>query len=172
VTPASHRSQPMHGTDPLPVIDEMSSTSERTTSRQGPSVLCVAAVTFALFAYGAATHPAKADESAAPHRVRYTVTSDAPTDSQIFYHDVDPPSWAAYSHNPYQFTPEANATIGPDRPWVLEVTLDDPFSWAMVVVTQGISSQAAKFHCSLQLDGAVVATNSGPKGALCSIRSW
>ena len=28
------------------------------------------------------------------------------------------------------------------------------------------------FHCALAVDGAVVKTAQGPKGALCSIRAW
>jgi hypothetical protein len=44
---------------------------------------------------------ASADEFVA-HRVTYTVTADQPVDVDIYYRDVDPPTWEVYSHNPFQ----------------------------------------------------------------------
>jgi hypothetical protein len=106
------------------------------------------------------------------HHVRYSVTTERPFYAKIYYRDTDPPSWADYSHDPYVFTPQVEADIGPDRPWVLDAMLVDPQSWAMVVGTSELSRTPPNFHCSLEIDGTVVATNSGPKGALCSVRAW
>jgi hypothetical protein len=92
---------------------------------------------------------------------------------QIYYRDTDPPNWADYSHNPYQFSPKVEADVGPNQQWNLDVGLVNPDEWAMVVAsTGGESTKAPNIHCALAVDGAVVATHQGPKGALCSIRNW
>mgnify|MGYP000387841549 CR=1 FL=1 len=62
--------------------------------------------------------------------------------------------------------------LGPDRPWVLTVSLANPQQWAMVLGTSGLSPNPPTFHCSLAVDGVVLVTNSGAKGALCSLRHW
>lgn len=109
---------------------------------------------------------------AAPHQVRYTVTSATPVYANIYYRDTDPPTYAGYSHNPYEFSPKAEADIGPGRPWVLDVTLEDPNQWAMVTATSGDSNVTTGFHCDLAVDGVVVVSEDGDKGALCSLRNW
>jgi hypothetical protein len=108
------------------------------------------------------------------HHVRYTVTADAPFYAHIYYRDAEPPAFSDYSHNPYVYSPRAEADIGPDKPWVLETMLANPDLWAMVLVQSGESLDfpTPGFNCELAVDGTVVKTNSGPKGALCSIRNW
>ncbi|MBO0678070.1 hypothetical protein JRC04_11390 [Mycolicibacterium sp. S2-37] len=108
------------------------------------------------------------------HTVRYVVTADAPFYVDIYYREADPPTFSDYSHNPYIFTPKAEADIAPDRPWVFETRLADPTRWAMVVVTSGESPElkAPQLKCELSVDGTVVKTNAGSRGALCSIRDW
>nr|WP_226863235.1 hypothetical protein [Mycolicibacterium baixiangningiae] len=107
-----------------------------------------------------------------PHHVRYTVTADQPTRADIYYRAVDPPNWADYSHNPYQFSPKAEVVLDPVRPWVFEATLVDPNRWAMVTATSGVGPDRPNFRCELAVDGVVVASHEGPKGALCSLRTW
>ena len=106
------------------------------------------------------------------HHVRYTVTAQSPTSAKIYYRDVDPPNWADYSHNPYVFSPRAEADLGPGKAWTLDVMLADPAQWAMVTASSGLSTATPMFSCQLELDGQVVVTNDGPKGALCSMRTW
>lgn len=108
------------------------------------------------------------------HHVRYTVTADAPFWAHIYYRDTDPPTWSDYSHNPYMFSPKAEADIGPGQPWVFDAMLANPDMWAMVMVQSGEAPNVTPpgFNCELAVDGAVVETNSGEKGALCSIRNW
>ncbi len=106
------------------------------------------------------------------HAVTYTVYTDNPFHADIYYRDTEPPNFADYSHNPYLFSPKVEADLGPDRPWVLNVQLANPQQWAMVTATSGQSPNPPTFHCTLAVDGAVVVTNSGPKGALCSLRHW
>lgn len=125
------------------------------------------------FTLGTAT--SSADDPAPPplHQVKYTVFSEQPfANLQIYYRDVDPPNWAEYSHNPYQFSPRADADVGPDNQWVMDVMLANPNEWALVTAGTAGSGETPNIHCVLAVDGVVVATDAGPKGALCSLRTW
>jgi len=117
---------------------------------------------------------ATADDPLPPplHQVKYTVFAEQPFNVEIYYRDVDPPNWAEYSHNPYRFAPNVEADVGPDKQWVLDVMLANPNEWAMVTASNGGSTQTPNIHCVLAVDGVVVATHQGPKGALCSLRTW
>jgi hypothetical protein len=106
------------------------------------------------------------------HQVRYTVTSESPWDVKIYYHDTEPPDYATYSHNPYVYTPRADVHVAPGQSWVLDVGLVDPDLWAMVVASTEFTPVTPNLGCTLEVDGVVVKTAKGPKGALCSIRSW
>lgn len=116
--------------------------------------------------------PAGADAQPSLRQVTYTVTADHPVAADIYYRDVDPATWADYSHNPYLFSPRARVDLGPDRPWVMTVSLADPDRWAMVSATSGRLPEEPMFRCELAVDGDVVATGQGPNGALCALRNW
>jgi hypothetical protein len=146
----------------------MEMTFPRRTVRFALSWLGIGAAALAGMAVSAPM--ASADD--AMHSVTYTVTSDQPSNADIYYRDVEPLNWADYSHNPYLYSPKIEAGVGPGKPWVLNVMLADPDQWAMVTATSGWSSVTPQFHCELKVDGVVVKTNDGPKGALCSIRNW
>lgn len=118
-----------------------------------------------------AAAPAAADDPVL-HHVRYTVTADAPFWAHIYYRDTQPAIFSDYSHNPYVFSPKAEVEVGPGAPWVLTVQLADPDRWAMVSATSGRGPATPAFHCELAVDGVVVATGDGPKGALCAVRHW
>ncbi len=48
------------------------------------------------------------------HHVHYTVgASQDVYNAEIYYREVDPPNWADYSHDPYRFTPNQEANLGP-----------------------------------------------------------
>ncbi|MCP9273342.1 hypothetical protein [Mycolicibacterium arenosum] len=116
--------------------------------------------------------PSAAAEPPLRH-VKYTVFTETPyAGAEIYYRDVDPPNFAEYSHNPYLYSPNVEADLGPNQMWTLDVMLANPDQWAMVTATSLDSPQRPNFHCVLAVDGVVVATNQGPKGALCSIRHW
>lgn len=111
------------------------------------------------------------------HHVKYTVgASQDIVNAEIYYREKDPPNWAEYSHNPYLYTPNQEATLGPNKPWVFETWLADPNQWSMVVV--GLPTETTPplvepgFVCELRVDDVVVATDSGLRGALCSQRPW
>jgi hypothetical protein len=140
-----------------------------------PRVLLGMASAMAFVAAGATTATAVADDDVPPpplHRVHYTVWSEQPFFVSIYYREVDPPNWGDYSHDPYQFSPKAEADVGPDSQWNLDVSLANPDEWAMVAATAGPGAPRPNIHCALAVDGVVVSTNQGPKGALCSIRNW
>ncbi len=106
--------------------------------------------------------------------VQYTVFSEQPyAAAEIYYRDTDPPNWQEYSHNPYLYSPNVEADVGPEQKWTLDVWLANPDQWALVTAgTSGESDAKPNFHCVLAVDGQVVKTAAGPKGALCSIRNW
>lgn len=123
-------------------------------------------------AMAAAVVNAPASGAAELHDVTYTVYSDEAFPARIYYRDAEPPNFAEYSHDPYRFSPVTEAVVGPAKPWVLSVKLTDPGYWAMVVVTSGQSAATPNFHCSIAVDGTVVTTGAGAKGALCALRHW
>jgi hypothetical protein len=131
---------------------------------------CLFAASGAVAAVSVSTATASADDVL--HHVTYTVTSEQPNNADIYYRDTDPPNFAEYSHNPYVFSPKVEADLGPGKSWVLDVMLASPDDWAMVAATSGWSTASPQIHCELKVDGVVVSTNDGPKGALCSIRNW
>ena len=132
----------------------------------------VSATVLALGGVLVSGHAATAQESLPLHNIKYTIFAENPTFVEIYYRDVDPGNWADYSHNPYAFSPKTEANVGPDQQWNLDVQLVNPDEWAMVVATSGEGSSKPNIHCVLAVDGAVVKTNQGPKGALCSVRNW
>ncbi|SOX54940.1 hypothetical protein MAAFP003_3620 [Mycobacterium ahvazicum] len=123
-------------------------------------------------AMASAATPATHADPPALHRVTYTVSAERSAAADIYFRDADPASWAEYSHNPYQFSPKVEANVGPSARWTRDVWLATPDQWAMVSATSGLAPVTPNFHCELAVDGAVVATNNGAKGALCSLRHW
>jgi hypothetical protein len=107
------------------------------------------------------------------HQVRYVIAAANPIYADIYYLDQQPEKFSDYSHNTYQFTPNVRADIGPGHPWVSPVVmLSDPNDYAMVTVSTGTEPGTPQFHCALVVDGAVVVSNDGAKGVVCSLRSW
>jgi hypothetical protein len=116
--------------------------------------------------------PSQADDPVM-HQVRYVITSANPIYADIYYLDQQPDKFSDYSHNTYQFTPNVQADIAPGHPWVSPVVmLSDPNDYAMVTVSTGTEPGTPQFHCALVVDGAVVVSNDGAKGVICSLRSW
>jgi hypothetical protein len=116
---------------------------------------------------------ATADDPVVLHQVKYTVFTETPfRNAEIYYRDVDPPNMAEYSHNPYAFSPNVEVDLGPNQMWTLDVMLANPDQWAMVTATSLDSPHPPNFHCVVAVDGQVVVTNQGSRGALCSVRHW
>jgi hypothetical protein len=106
------------------------------------------------------------------HQVTYTVSAKNPIYTDIYYQDQDPTKFSDYSHNPYIFTPQVQVDIAPGKPWVQTVPMLDPNQWAMVTVTTAREPGTPQLHCDLAVDGVVVVSKDGPKGVLCSLRTW
>ena len=139
------------------------------------ATLLATALAAMCFSFGAATAVADNDPPPPPplHNVHYTVWAEQPFNVVIYYRDTDPPNWGDYSHDPYAFSPKVEADVGPNQQWNLDVGLANPDEWSMVVAgTGGESTKSPNIHCALAVDGVVVKTNQGPKGALCSLRNW
>lgn len=114
--------------------------------------------------------PARAEQTL--HSVRYTLTAAKPIHADIYYLDQEPPTFADWSHNPYQFVPNIQADVGPSQTWVYELVLADPNQWAFFTSSTGSEPGTAMFRCELAVDGVVVVSKEGPKGVICSIRPW
>jgi hypothetical protein len=119
----------------------------------------------------ASTGRAQADDPVW-HQVTYTVSTKNPIYTDIYYQDQDPRVFSDYSHNPYTFTPNIQADIALGRPWVQQVPLLNPDQYAMVSASTGTEPGTPQLHCDLAVDGVVVVSKDGPKGVLCSLRSW
>lgn len=142
-----------------------------TTAKTAKALLGVASA-MVLGLTGLVVSPGRAQADPVWHQVVYIVSARNPVNVDIFYQDQDPTLFSDYSHNPYQFTPQVHADIAPGKPWVQPVNLLNPDQWAMVTVTTGREPGAPGIQCDLSVDGKVVVSKVGPKGALCSLRSW
>ncbi|OBA71376.1 hypothetical protein A5641_01320 [Mycobacterium sp. 1554424.7] len=113
-----------------------------------------------------------ADPEPVMHHVKYAVTAENPIYTDIYYLDHQPARFSDYSHDPYSFTPHVDVDIAPGKPWTFDLDMTDPDHYAMVVASTGTEPGTPGIHCVLAVDGAVVVSNGGPKGALCSLRNW
>lgn len=120
----------------------------------------------------ATTAPSLADDVPVMHHVKYTLSAANPIYANIYYLDQEPPLFADYSHNPYQFVPNIQVDVGPKSPWTYELDLANPFQWAFFAANVGPEPSTPMFHCQLMVDGGIVAMDDGPKGVLCSMRPW
>ncbi|OBI11482.1 hypothetical protein A5714_01675 [Mycobacterium sp. E2462] len=106
------------------------------------------------------------------HHVKYAVTAENPIYTDIYYLDHQPDKFSDYSHNPYSFTPHVDVDLGPGKSWTFDLDMSDPDDYAMVVASTGTEPGTPGIHCVLAVDGVVVVSKGGPKGALCSLRNW
>ena len=139
----------------------------------GKATLGVALAALSAAGYGTVVAPPVRADDPVMHQVRYVITAASPIWADIYYLDQQPPKFSDYGHNPYQYTPNVQADIGPGHPWTSPVVmLTDPANYAMVTVSTGTEPGTPMFHCALVVDGVVVKSNDGPKGTLCSLRIW
>lgn len=142
-----------------------------TTVGKATTSLALAVLLAAGFSTAAAA-PSRADDPVF-HQVKYVITAAKPIWADIYYLEQQPAVYSDYSHNPYQYTPNIQADIAPGHPWVSPtVMLTNPDQYAMVSVSTGTEPGTPQFHCALIVDGVVVASKDGAKGALCSLRNW
>ena len=136
------------------------------------TALCCIGSAISLTAIGVAAAPAYADDDLPLHHVKYTLTAQKPIYAEIYYLDQEPEIFANYSHNPYQYTPNVEADLGPNQTWTYELDLHKPEEWAQVLANTGGEPGTPNFHCEIAVDGVVKVSKDGAKGVLCSIRGW
>lgn len=69
---------------------------------------------------------------AAPHQVKYVISSDRDFLSQTLVLQNEPPSKSAYDTESSKYLVRNSTRIAPDAPFVVETTLNDPTQWAYV----------------------------------------
>jgi hypothetical protein len=120
-----------------------------------------------------AVSPVTANAQPAGQTVRYTITTGAPYDFDLFYLTAQPPSKQAYNADAYAFVKNEKVHVDPGAPWVFETKLEDP-QWAILSVsstTRG-SVGAPNAHCDIAIDGQVVVQNDHPYSPRCQLGQW
>lgn len=111
---------------------------------------------------------------AAPHQVKYVISSDRDFLSQTLVLQTEPPSQAAYDSESSKYLVRNSTRIAPDAPFVVETTLNDPTQWAYVSASAAAKAVtgAPVFHCEVYVDGALAAQADGETAVTCSLRKW
>jgi hypothetical protein len=137
------------------------------TTRVG-AVIAMAAAGMAVSAATSYAEPAPEG-----HQVRYTLTTGAPYDFDLYYLETQPASKEAYNADAYKYLKKAEVNVVPGAPWVFETTLADP-QWAIFTVastTHG-GRGAPNAHCEIAVDGQVVVQNDHPYSPRCQLGQW
>ena len=141
----------------------------KTTGKVGAVAGAAAMVAGAALAFGTATASAEPDGQL----VRYTLTSGAPYQFQVFYLTAQPPSMDAYNADAYAFAKRETITVGPEAPWVFETTLADP-QWAILQVSSttkgGVGAPNA--HCDIAAGDQIIAAQDNPYSVTCQGTQW
>ncbi|WP_162296996.1 hypothetical protein [Mycobacteroides abscessus] len=111
---------------------------------------------------------------AAPHQVKYVISSDRDFLSQTLVLQNEPPSKSAYDTESSKYLVRNSTRIAPDAPFVVETTLNDPTQWAYVSASAAAKAVtgAPVFHCEVYVDGALAMQADGETAVTCSLRQW
>ncbi|MGH3727079.1 MAG: hypothetical protein ACRDUS_23475 [Mycobacterium sp.] len=111
---------------------------------------------------------------AAPHQVKYVISSDREFLSQTTVLQTEPASAAAYDSDAGKYLVRNSTRISPDAPFVVETTLNDPTQWAYVSASAAAKAVtgAPVFHCEVYVDGALATQADGETAVTCSLRKW
>ncbi|MBA0044760.1 hypothetical protein [Mycobacterium sp. NPDC050853] len=111
---------------------------------------------------------------AAPHQVKYVISSDREFLSQTLVLQNEPPSKAAYDSESSKYLVRNSTRISPDAPFVVETTLNDPTQWAYVSASAAAKAVtgAPVFHCEVFVDGALATQADGETAVTCALRKW
>lgn len=114
-----------------------------------------------------------AEPEPAGHQVRYTLTTAAPYDFDLYYLDTQPASKEAYNADAYAYLKKAEVTVVPGAPWVFETTLADP-QWAIFTVSSTTHGGrgAPNAHCEIAVDGQIAVQNDHPYSPRCQLGQW
>lgn len=111
---------------------------------------------------------------AAPHAVKYVITSDRDFLSQTQYIKTEPANKAAFDAAADQYLVRNPSRISPDEPLVVETSLSDPTQWAYLsasAATKAVTGTPV-FHCEIWVDGAVAIQQDGEGAVTCALRQW
>lgn len=111
---------------------------------------------------------------AAPHQVKYVISSDRDFLSQTLVLQNEPPSKSAYDTESSKYLVRNSTRIAPDAPFVVETTLNDPTQWAYVSASAAAKAVtgAPVFHCEVYVDGSLATQADGETAVTCSLRQW
>lgn len=114
-----------------------------------------------------------AEPDAQGHKVKYTLTSGAPYEFDLYYLTTQPASKDAYNADAYKYLQKATVNVGPDAPWVFETTLADP-QWAIFTVASTTHGGRAQpnAHCEIAVDGQLAVQNDHPYSPRCQLGQW
>lgn len=141
----------------------------KATSKVGATVGAAVMAAGAALAFGAAT----ANAEPAGQLVRYTLTSGAPYQFQVFYLTAQPPSLEAYNDDAYAYAKRETITVGPEAPWVVETTLADP-QWAILQVSSTTKGSVGppNAHCEIAAGDQIIAAQDNPYSPWCQGAQW
>jgi hypothetical protein len=147
----------------------------KATVMTGPAASFLRIAAASALVASAAIGVSQATAAAEPesHQVRYTITTAAPYDFDLFYLTAQPPDKAAYNADPYSFVKNEKVNLSPDAPWVFETTLADP-QWAIMSVSSTARGAvgAPNAHCEIAVDGQVVVQQDAPYNPRCQLTQW
>lgn len=117
--------------------------------------------------------PATANAEPEGQLVRYTLTSGAPYQFQVFYLTAQPPSMEAYNADAYAYAKRETITVGPGAPWVFETTLADP-QWGILQVSSTTKGAvgAPNAHCDIAVGDQILAAQDHPYSVTCQGTQW
>lgn len=127
----------------------------------------------ALVAAAGLISPATSNAEPAGHQVRYTLTSGADADFDLFYLVNQPADKAAYNADSYAYLKKEEITLAAGVPWVFETTLADP-QWAILTVSSTTHGgrAAPNPHCDIAVDGQVAVQQDAPYNLQCQLGQW
>jgi hypothetical protein len=141
-----------------------------TVVRKGIAKVGVGFVSAALVASAgvAGSQATSVADPAAGHQVRYTLTTAAGADFDLYYLAAQPPSKAAYDSDSYTYLKKESVSLAPGQPWTFDATLADP-NWAIFTVSSTTHGgrEAPNPHCEISVDGQVAVQQDAPYNLQC-----
>jgi hypothetical protein len=143
----------------------------RTAKSKIGSAIAVAALVAS--AGVAVSQGTSAADPAAGHPVRYTLTTAAGADFDLYYLTTQPASKAAYNADSYSYLKKETVTLAPGVPWTFDTTLADP-QWAILTVSSTTHGgrEAPNPHCEITVDGQIAVQQDAPYNLQCQLGQW
>jgi hypothetical protein len=126
-----------------------------------------------MVAAGSIAAPALAGAQPAGHKVRYTLTSQAGGEFNLYYLVNQPANKQAYNADAYSYLKTEPVTLGAGQPWTFETTLADP-QWAILTVSSTTHGgrAAPNAHCEIAVDDQIATQQDAPYNLQCQLSQW